>query len=302
MEALVRLGYLLALLGVGVGARRVGVLTERRTGWLNRTAFYVALPALIFSSTYDRSLGELVSVSLVGGFLVVLGATAALAWLVHRRRASRERRSVAVVGSYHSNMGFLGLPLVGATLGDPAAATASVVLGIGVLTQTPLTVASLVAITDADASATAELRRVATNPVVLTLVAGLVASQVGVTLPGTAATGLEAVAAFALPLALLAIGGSLRVSRGAFDPRLTGPVVATKVFVMPALAWVVFTALGVGSTAAAAAVMMFAMPTAVSTFVYARELGGDARLASLNVFASTVVSLGTLAVLPQILG
>ncbi|WP_123538003.1 AEC family transporter [Halosimplex salinum] len=302
MEVFVRLGYLLAILGIGVGARQVGVLTERRTEWLNGVAFYVALPALVFSSTYDRALSELVSPALVGGVLLVFATVVGLAWLLHRRRASRGRRSVALVQSYHSNLGFLGLPLVEATLGGAASGTAAVVLGIGVLVQTPLTVLSLIAINDADADAAEELRGVVTNPVLIALVVGLSFSTLGLGVPGAVATGLGSVSELALPVALLCVGASLQVVDADLDYGLTGSVVAMKIGLMPAVAWVVFTLLAVDATAAAAVVVMLGMPSAVSTYVYATELGGDAQLASLNVFATTLASLGTVAVILHVMG
>jgi predicted permease len=42
---------------------------------------------------------------------------------------------------------------------------------------------------------------------------------------------------------------------------------------------------------------MFGSPTAVSTYVYANELGGDERFASIAIFATTLASLATLLVL-----
>ena len=302
MEVFVRLGYLLALLGVGVAARHVGVLTERRNGWLNDIAFYVALPALVFSSTFDRALGELVSPALVGGVLLVFATVVGLAWLVHRHHDARRRRSVAVVQSYHSNLGFLGLPLVEATLGSAASGTAAVVLGIGILVQTPLTVGSLVAINDAEADLVEELRGIATNPVLIALLVGLGFSTAGLGVPVTVATGLGALSELALPIALLCVGASLSVVDSDVDVGLTGSVVAMKIGLMPAVAWVVFTFLAVDATAAAAVVVMLGMPSAVSTYVYATELGGDSQLASLNVFATTLASLGTVTLILFVMG
>ena len=302
MELLWRLGYLLALLAVGVGARAVGLLTERRTDWLTAAAFYVALPALIFSSTYDQNLGELVSAGLVAGVVGVFAVTVAVAWLVHRREPAQGRRSVAVVQSYHTNFGFLGVPLVALTFGDAATAIASVILGIGALTQVPLTVVSLVAVNDADAAIAGELRELASNPVLIALVAGLAASTVEFTLPTAASTGLGLASELALPLALLGVGASLRLNLGELDTAATGWVVAMKVAVMPAVAWALFSLLSVTGTAFAAGVLMFGMPTAVSTYVYANELGGDARFASVNVFATTLASLATIAVIVTLVG
>ena len=302
MEVLRRLGFLLALLAVGYAARRAGLLTERRTEWLTGVAFYVALPALVFGATYDRPLAALLSPALLAGVPLVICGTAVIAWLVARREPSQARRSVAIVQSYHANLGFLGVPLVALTLGEAATAVASVVLGVSLFVHVPLTILTLVAINDADASVRGELAELATNPVLVALVAGLAASAAGLSLPGTVDAGLGILGEFALPLALLGVGASLEVDAGALDPGATGSVVALKVAVMPALAFGVFTLLAASQAAVATAVLMFGMPSAVSTYVYANELGGDARFASVNVFATTVASLLLVAVAIQFLG
>ncbi|WP_226011923.1 AEC family transporter [Halomicrobium salinisoli] len=297
MDLLARLGYMLALLAVGVGARQTGLLGEQRRDLLNAVAFYVALPALIFHSTYQRSLGEIVTPQLVAGLWLVLGATVGIAWLVHARTESRATRSVAVVQSYHSNFGYLGLPLVASTLGGAAAATGSIILGVGALTQVPMTVLLLITMNDADASVTGELRSVATNPVLAALAAGLVVGAVGATPPAPAETALAWASEAALPLALLLIGSSLELALPTETLDTLGAVVGLKVFLMPVLAWAAFTALGADPLTRNAGVIMFGAPTAVSTFVYANELGGDAEFASTTVFATTLVSVATLGVL-----
>jgi len=302
MELLWRLGYLLGLLAVGVGARQVGVLTERRTEWLTGLAFYVALPMLIFSATYDEDLGSLVSPALVLGVFLVITLTAAAAVVVTTRQTSRARRSVAIVQSYHANLGFLGVPLVAMTLGETATAAASVVLGISLLFHVPLTIILLVTLNDAEASFASELGELARNPVLLSLAAGLAGAAIDLSIPASLATGLSWGGSLALPLAVLGVGASLQLNLAEFDPAATGAVVAMKVGVMPLVAWTVFSTLTVSATAFAAAVLMFGMPTAVSTYVYTSELGGDAEFASVNVFASTVASLGSIVVILQVVG
>jgi malonate transporter len=302
MEILRRLVVLLALLGLGFGARRGGLLTDRRTDWLTTVAFYVALPALVFRATYDRPLGELLSPALVAGVPLVIGTTAALAWVVARREPAHSRRSVAIVQSYHANLGFLGVPLVDLVLGGEATAVASVVLGLSLLTHVPLTIVTLVTINDADASVRDELGALARNPVLVSLAAGLLGSAAGLSLPSLADAGLGVLGEFALPLALLGVGASLRVDTDGLDPRGTGSVVALKVAVMPAVAFAVFSLLAASQAALSTAVLMFGMPSAVSTYVYANELGGDARFASVNVFATTVASLLLVAAAVQVLG
>ena len=297
MEVLSRLLALLVLLLIGTGLRTTGVLDTKRTAQLNALAYYLALPALIFVSTYDRDIGELLSPGLLGGLLFVLFSTAGIAWLVHRNRSSMPQRSVAIVQSYHSNLGYLGLPLVAATFDAEVTAIASVVLGVVTLTQLPLTIVVLSTLNGADAAIGDEIRGLATNPVLGALIAGLVVGAIGIAVPSPVAAGLDVLGALALPLALLCVGASLQVDLPSVDVGATSSVIALKIVCMPILAWIVFSTLAVDAATFAATVVMLGTPTAVSTFVFANELGGDEEFASLNVFLTTLVSIATLFVL-----
>ncbi len=297
-----QLGYMLVLLAAGVGARAVGLLTPRRRDALTSVAFYVALPALVFESTVGRALSDVLVWQLVGGVTAVLLAVAGVSWLVHRSRAVPARRGVAVVQSYHGNMGFLGLPLVAATFGGVTAGKASVVLGVGSLVQVTLTVLLLTRITSAEANPVDELRGVARNPVLVALGLGLAGAAVGVELPDAAHAILGATGAVALPIALLAVGASLTAENGLVDPPTIGAVAAVKLLLMPIVAVAVFAALAASPTTLRAGVLMLAMPTAVSTYIYSNELGGDADLASATILVTTVAAVATLLGVVRLLG
>lgn len=294
MSVVLKLGYMLALLGAGLVAKATGVVTESRRDGLTFFAFYVALPALVFSSTYAQPISEVVTPTLMLGLWAVMFLMIGVSLLVHRSVAGRGARSVAIVQSYHSNFGFLGLPLVASTFGPITTAKASIILGAGSLTQVPVTIAVLVSVNDADVAFRDELIEVLKTPVIPALVTGLLFSYVGLGVPSMLASGLDAVASLALPIALVCVGASLSAETGSFDVRTVGSVVGLKVFVMPALALLVFSVMGSDWSTVQAGVTMFAAPTAVSTFVYTNELGGDPGLASMNVFVTTVVSVGTL--------
>lgn len=302
MSVATQLGYMLALLAAGAGARALGLLTPSRRDALTAVAFYVALPALVFDSTVGRPLAEVLVWRLLVGVTVVLVAVAGVGWFVHRRRADPSRRGVAVVQSYHCNMGFLGLPFVAATFGGVTAGKASVVLGIGSLVQVTLTVLLLTRITSVDADVAAELRGVARNPVLIALALGLVGAAVGVEVPALVDDALGAVGTLALPIALLAVGASLTAEGGLVDPPTVGAVAAVKLLAMPAVALGVFSLLAASPTTLRAGVLMLAMPTAVSTYIYASELGGDRDLASATVVATTVAAVATLFAVVQALG
>ncbi|EMA65591.1 AEC family transporter [Halorubrum kocurii] len=304
MEVLVRLSGLLALLIAGTGLRRVSVLDAGRTELLNQVAYYVALPALVFVATYDQAIGEIVSWELFVAVLAAFLGTVIAASLVHRNRSPSGRRSVAVVQSYHSNLGYLGVPLVAATFDAEVTAIASVVLGIGSLVQVPLTVVLLVSMNGANAEGALgrHLRSLASNPVLIALVAGMAIGWFELGVPTAAATALDWVGSLALPLALLCVGATLQVDPATIDRGATASVVGLKVACMPAIAWGALALLGVNAATLTAGVVMLGTPTAVSTYVFATELGGDATFASLNVFVTTVASVASLTLLIELVG
>ncbi|RQG93852.1 AEC family transporter [Natrarchaeobius chitinivorans] len=302
MEVLGRLLALLAVLLVGTALRTTGVLDAGRTAKLNALAYYVALPALIFVSTYDQAIAELLSPALIGGLLFVVFLTAGIAWLIHRNRSSSARSSVAIVQSYHSNLGYLGLPLVAATFDARVTAIASVVLGVVTLTQVPLTIIVLSTFNGTDVAIGDKLLGLAKNPVFVSLIAGLSVGTIGVSIPPAIGSGLNVVGSLALPLALLCVGAALQIEASTLDVGAVSSVVALKIACMPLLAWLVFSALEVGTATFTAAIVMLGTPTAVSTYVFAAELGGDRKFASLNVFVTTVASIGTLFVLITLVG
>nr|WP_245188621.1 AEC family transporter [Halarchaeum rubridurum] len=279
------------LLGAGLVARRLGLLTATRADYLTRFAFYVALPALVFDSTATTDLAEVFSPRMIAAFVLVELAVALVAWVIHRRVDAPAKRSVAIVQSYHSNFGFLGLPIVTITLGAAAAAKASILLGVGALVQIPLTVLVLMTINDAEADLRDELLGIARNPVIVTLVVGLGFAALDLPVPGVAATALGWLSDLALPAALLSVAASLSLDPDGIDVPTVGAVVALKVACMPLLAFGVFSLLVRDPLAVRTGVVMLAMPTAISTFIYATQLGGDTRLASANVFATTVSAL-----------
>jgi len=240
MEVVGRLLALLVMLLVGAGLRTTGILDRRRTELLNAVAYYVALPALIFVSTYDRSIGT------SSRRRCSPASSSCCSRLPDSPRSSIEiatrgaRRSVAIVQSYHSNLGYLGLPLVAATFDASVTAIASVVLGVVTLTQLPLTILVLSTLNGTDASIARELRGLATNPILATLIAGLAVGSLRISIPSSAATGLDAVGSLALPVALLCVGASLQVDAHSIDAGATAAVVALKICLMPALVWAVF--------------------------------------------------------------
>jgi predicted permease len=139
-------------------------------------------------------------------------------------------------------------------------------------------------------------RSVATNPLIIACVSGLLFPLFGWHLPVFASRTLETLGAAAVPVALLCIGGSLATI--SLRGRRTAIVAASvlKVFISPLVAWALCRAMGFSGSELRIAVVLAATPTAAASFVMAEKLGGDESLASGSIALSTILSAAPLAV------
>ena len=102
--------------------------------------------------------------------------------------------------------------------------------------------------------------------------------------------GLAAVAQMALPLALLALGGSLAgvdLRGELFYASLAGSI---KIVAGPVLGYLAAAALGTPPQETFIAMIYLATPAAVTTYVMADQLGNDAHLAGRAVVLSTIAA------------
>ena len=121
--------YMFGLLGAGLVARRLDLLTPTRADYLTRFAFYVALPALVFDSTATTDLAAVFSPRMIAAFVLTELAIAAIAWLVHRRLDDPAKRSVAIVQSYHGNFGYFPTYSLGSAMAAQLYAAAEADIG-----------------------------------------------------------------------------------------------------------------------------------------------------------------------------
>ncbi len=293
---------ILVLLVVGLIGRKINLITPWIVKVLNKVAFYIGLPALVFYSIYSRTLAEIFSPFLILGFFATLFAMFGIGWITFKGVKDKAKKSISIAQSYHGNLGYMGLPIVTMAFGDIAGAKASLLLGLGSTTQIPLTIILLVHLNSIRTDTSHKIEQVATNPILIALILGLIFSFFSIPIAGTLDSLLAFLSEMALPIALLAVGASISIDKLGGKLRSVSGVVGSKLVLMPFLGCIILSILGVGAMDLRAGVLMLGMPTAVSTFIYAKELGGDPELASLSVSMTTVLSIISISVLLIIFG
>jgi malonate transporter and related proteins len=136
--------------------------------------------------------------------------------------------------------------------------------------------------------------QIAKNPLILGCAGGVLLSTVGLHLPAGIDRALGLVGGTAAPLGLLCVGAGLDFGKLRSEMGVTAVSAAVRLVIHPALVFFALRALGVSGLDLGMAVLLMACPTAVVTYIMARELEGDAHLAGAIVIGTTVASLVTL--------
>ncbi len=278
----------------------VGVVIARifpmDTDTVGKITLYALAPALAFDSLLKTSVSSGEATKLVGGYLIVSVLAGALAALAGVRLPGRTRR-VVVTSVILGNNGNFGLPIALLALGQRGLDQAVVLFLCSVVVMYTLGPALL----GAHDGPLGALVTVAKLPVTWALLAAALLRLTHLTPPVGIARGAELLAAATVPMVLLSLGIQLGAS-----PRvqISAPVliaVGLRVLVVPLIGWGVGVLIAMPALALKGLVLACAMPTAVNSFMIAREYGADPDTAAAAVALSTVASIVTIAVVVALL-
>lgn len=295
------------LIGLGAALTAGGFFSNELLQNLNRVAYWVGMPGLMFASVSEAQLaaGRSMQISLV----LILATIAGLlvAWLVARvSRLPAISIGTLMQAGFRGNLAFIGLPLTIYVFSRPdapaSAAEMAPVVALAIapvmITYNVLGVAVLIASHHrlTPESLTLFVRQVLTNPLVLSIAAGLICARAGWQVPGAINTTIKTIGGLAIPAALFGVGGKLVTApiRARLGPAISGALL--KVGFVPLAGFLIGRLLGLPPVDVGVAVLLCATPTAAAAFIMTTQLRGDAELASSIIALSTIGSAASLAV------
>jgi malonate transporter len=296
--ALIFLGYL--------AARRRWVPTEAVPAF-NGFLLWFAVPAMLFRFAAGTPFHEIANYGFfaawgISGIAVVV----LVAWLA--RRAGQTHRDAAFAGLTGAvgNLGFLGVPLLVALMGERTAAPVilAIVADLVIVSTVGLMLAELGGATGRGwkADIVDGLVRTLMNPFVVAMAAGAVFSAMGWRLVTPFTEIVKLLADAAGPCALFAIGVSLvRPDAPLRAPGLALPV-AAKLLVHPLIVWLTMRAFQIDEFPAKVAVLAAALPSAGWVFIFAIRYEADAGRVSATILITTALAFVTFSGLVWWLG
>jgi predicted permease len=244
---------------------------------IERLIFWVLLPSLLVVAIGGVELGSL---PILGIMMAIWGSLAigtAVSVLLARAfgQPHMAMTSVLMGGIRFNNL--IGFAISGTVFGAPGLALGAVATGMIVpFVQTVTTIAFALG-RPGQLRILPMLRQVLLNPLIIACALGFCVAALG-GLPHGIAPLARSLGQASVALGLLAVGAAL--SLGALQDRfsLQMATAGLKLVVMPALTWGASQILGLDGLSTAVAVLFMAMPTAATSYVMARAMGGDAPL------------------------
>ena len=261
-----------------------------------KLTYFVLFPSLLFYSTATASLGNLAITPLFAALSFAVLLMVGLLFLLRKWFTTDDRGFSSVFqGSIRFNT-YVGFALVYALYGTEGVTWAAVTIAILIPLVNLLSVSVIVHATRRGANAATFLLTILRTPPFIACLAGISVNGLGIVLPTPALELLQLFGRASLPLGLLAVGASLRTASFSKNGVTTGVTCFMKLFCLPLLAWMSCGLFQIDSLAAQVAVLFAALPGSASSYILARQLGGDSDLMANIVTAQIAVSLFSLPV------
>ena len=283
------------VMALGYGTRRLGWLRREEISTINKIAFRIFLPCLLYYNIYcsdlSGSFDPLLMAYAVGGVLLTFGLALGYTLLTEKLP---ERRGVLIQGMFRSNYVIMGIPVATALLGADQLGTVSILIAVIVPLFNMLAVVVLEVFRGQKPKPLHILGQIAKNPLVIGSVLGILTLVAGIRLPHILEQTIQSVSAIASPLQLFLLGAFFQFSGLKTYRRELVTVSISKLIVSPGLFLGLGALLGFRDAAFVSLLGVFASPTAVNSFTMAQQMGGDAELAGDIVVTTSAVSILTM--------
>jgi predicted permease len=294
--------FVFSLVALGYLAGLTGYLKPASGEGISEFAVNVAMPLLLFQTMVKSDFHGVAPWSLWGAYFAAVAVTWAAGHLVTTRVFGRDARAgiVGGVSSAYSNVVLLGAPFILGIFG----ASGFEVLSLLVSIHLPIMMMASIVLFEMFGRGSGEtvhplrvvksfLRRLFINPLIIGILAGLAWRLTGAPLPDLVERLVDTLADTAGPVALFAMGLSLRRFGISGNIRPALALLGLKLFLMPALVLVFVWLLGLPPLTAKVAVVVAALPSGINSYLIAVQFNTGQALASNQMTLATASAVVT---------
>ena len=289
---------------LGYTCARRQFIDKHQIDGLSKLTFNIILPAFLFVTMATTNVGEIFDPGFVGAFYLPVLSSYALLFAWHYFTAKEQPRSppasaVFAMGNTYSNVVLLGLPVSMAALGDHVAPYVFIVLSFHGIIMIGFTnfCGTLGLPDDGNKPGIGKrLLTLASNPILATIIGGMLYNISGLPLPDIIAKTLHLLGKPGITCALFVLGTALHYYSVKGKVGQIATQTTVKLIIMPFLVWLSATYLfELSHEMTVLVVLLSASPTGVNAYMVASGLKQQQALIASTVVVSTTLCMFSFA-------
>ncbi|WP_041860797.1 AEC family transporter [Candidatus Puniceispirillum marinum] len=260
---------------------------------LSKICYWILFPGLLFNLTSTASLSAAFILPFSLTLLIAASVMVVYGFLAGRLIGANGPATSSLVQAGLRHNGFLMLAFVQGAFGVAALEIGAIAVAVLVPISNIFAVIIIFLLRDGAQDAhlgraiTSELAR---NPLMGAIILGGIVNVLSIPVPSFIFGAADILGSAALPMLLLCVGASIRISALRAHSAALVLAVLAKLLVLPVVMMLVGMALGLDKDVLLVLVVLAVAPTATSSFTLAQELGGDAPLMAEIITVQTLVA------------
>ena len=287
--------FLMMLLGMLF--RKLGWMDEVFAAKMNKFVFLVPLPVLLFEQLATVDFSEVWDIKFIIFCFVVTAISITISTLISLLWKDRSIKGEFIQATYRSSAALLGIAFIQNIYGTVGMAPLMIIGSVPLYNIMAVVVLSVFKPGNNSfdkALVKKTLKGIATNPIIIGIVAGFVWSALKLPMPSILHKTVSSIGATATPMGLMSMGATFELRKATSKMKPTIVAVFMKLVGFCAVFLPVAAVLGFRNEELIAILVMLGSATTVSSFVMARNMGHEGTLSSGVIMMTTLLSAFTL--------
>ena len=287
--------FLMMLLGMLF--RKLGWMDEVFAAKMNKFVFLVPLPVLLFEQLATVDFSEVWDIKFILFCFVVTAISITISTLISLLWKDRSVKGEFIQATYRSSAALLGIAFIQNIYGTAGMAPLMIIGSVPLYNIMAVVVLSVFKPGNNSfdkALVKKTLKGIATNPIIIGIVAGFVWSALKLPMPSILHKTVSSIGATATPMGLMSMGATFEMKKATSKMKPTLVAVFMKLVGFCAVFLPVAAVLGFRNEELIAILVMLGSATTVSCFVMARNMGHKGTLSSGVIMMTTLLSAFTL--------
>ena len=287
--------FLMMLLGMLF--RKLGWMDEVFAAKMNKFVFLVPLPVLLFEQLATVDFSEVWDIKFILFCFVVTAISITISTLISLLWKDQSVKGEFIQATYRSSAALLGIAFIQNIYGTAGMAPLMIIGSVPLYNIMAVVVLSVFKPGNNSfdkALVKKTLKGIATNPIIIGIVAGFVWSALKLPMPSILHKTVSSIGATATPMGLMSMGATFEMKKATSKMKPTLVAVFMKLVGFCVVFLPMAALLGFRNEEMIAILVMLGSATTVSCFVMARNMGHEGTLSSGVIMMTTLLSAFTL--------